>query len=348
MNNTQQSIAVRDQAPSSGALDPLPINRMPDMECGGTADAVFDALPSIMRIESLAHTLDGGAILNRATLHHRQASLCVEWVTQRVDSRLHRGGLVSIRPAAKTRCQGGATRIQHLSTVERPVPFVNLFDTLLPGWLKEPELAVRAANLWALLPRPLAHLINAVLWDSNRMHRFVTGPSSLVGHHNGFNGNFRHSIEVAENAHIQAQGNPVVSGSLLVAGGLLHDIGKAAEYRYDRQSKRFRLSDRGELIGHRNTLIEWLAIARETGGVILDDGTWLGLLHMLNAVRGAPDWIGLRNPRSLEADLLSMADRLSGSEDLHRRCAPPDNVTGFGRYHPHLGHRTYVTREVRP
>lgn len=347
MNNISNPSEQSDIETNSKDLVAVPTTDAAGIDYVGQGDVVSDMLPSIMRIESLTRTLEGDAVLNRAILHHRQASLCVEWVTKQVDTRLHNGGLVSIRPAAKTRCQGGATRIQRLIAVGRAVPHVNLFDTVLPGWLKEPELAVRAASLWSLLPRPLAHLVNAVLWDSNRLHRFVTGPSSLRGHHNGFNGNFRHSIEVAENAHILAQGNPIVSGSLLIAGGLLHDIGKAAEYRYDRQAKRFRLSDRGELIGHRNTLIEWLAIARETGGVIMDDGTWLGLLHMLNAVRGAPDWLGLRNPRSLEADLLAMADRLSGSEDLHVRCAPADNVTGFGRYHPHLGHRTYVTREVR-
>ncbi len=318
-----------------------------DVECAGTADGAIEFLPSIMRIESLSRTLDGAAVMNRATLHHRQASLCVEWITRHVDTRLHAGGLVSIHPAARTRCEGGAIRIQRLVALSRPDPSVNLFDTLLPGWVREPELAARAAGLWAQLPRALAHLVNAVLWDGNRLHRFVTGPSSISGHHNGFGGNFRHSVEVAENARMLAQGNPIASGVLLIAGGLLHDVGKAAEYRYDRQSRRFRLSERGELIGHRNTLIEWLAIARETTGVIIDDGTWMGLLHMINAVRGAPDWVGLRSPRSLEAELLAMADRLSSNDDLHQRCAPLDNGTGFGRYHPHLGHRTYVTRAAR-
>ena len=313
----------------------------------GVADPVIEYLPSILRIETLSRTLDDAAVLNRATLHHRRASLCVEWSTRHVDTRLHAGGLVSIQPAAKTRCEGGALRIQRLVTVSRPDPSVNLFDTLLPGWVREPELAARAASLWAQLPRALAHLVNAVLWDGNRLHRFVTGPSSMNGHHNRLGGNFRHSVEVAENARMLGEGNPIANVSLLIAGGLLHDVGKAVEYRYDRQSRRFRLSERGELIGHRNTLIEWLAIARETGGVIVDDGTWMGLLHMINAVRGAPEWVGLRSPRSLEAELLAMADRLSSNDDLHQRCAPVGHGTGFGRYHPHLGHRTYVTREAR-
>jgi 3'-5' exoribonuclease len=66
---------------------------------------------------------------------------------------------------------------------------------------------------------------------------------------------------------------------------------------------------------------------------------------MLTAVRGAPAWLGLREPRSIEAEILSMADRLSGHEDLHHRCAP-EAGSGFGDYHPHLKYQTYVTAEA--
>jgi 3'-5' exoribonuclease len=306
-----------------------------------------DTLPPVLRIQSLSRLLEDDKIMNRAVLCHRTVSLCVDWVTQHVDTRLHRNGLVSIRPAANTRCADGAIRIQRLLPVTRPMPSFNLFDTLLPGWVKDPELVARAAALWGALPRALGHLVNAVLWDSDRFHRFVTGPSSLRGHHNDLSGNFRHSVEVAERARDLGVGCPQASTSLLIVGGLLHDVAKAAEYRYDRCGQRFLLSDRGQLVGHRDTLIEWLAVARETGGGVIDEATWLGLLHMLNAARGAPGWLGLREPRSLEAEFLSIADRLSGHEDLHRRCMPTEGMNGFGSYHPHLGHRTYVTREFR-
>lgn len=310
-------------------------------------DMLREGLPPVMRIQSLSRLLDGDKILNRAVLCHRKVSVCVDWITKQVDTRLHRSGLVNIRPAANTRCSDGATRIQRLLPVTKPMPSFNLFDTVLPGWVKDPNLVARAATLWETLPRPLGHLVNAVLWESDRFHRFVTGPSSIRGHHNDISGNFRHTVEVAERARDLGLGCPLASTSLLVAGGLLHDVAKAAEYRYDRCGRRFRLSDRGELVGHRDTLIEWVAVARETGGVIIDEATWLGLLHMLNAARGAPGWLGLREPRSLEAELLSIADRLSGHEDLHRRCMPKEGKSGFGGYHPHLGHRTYVTREFR-
>jgi 3'-5' exoribonuclease len=219
------------------------------------------------------------------------------------------------------RCADGATRIQRLLPVTTPLPSFNLFHTLLPGWVADPSLAIRAAALWEALPRPLGYLVNAVLWESNRFHRLVTGPSSIRGHHSELSGNFRHSIEVAEHARSLAGKTGLANAPLLIAGGLLHDAAKAVEYRFDREDRRFRLSDRGQLIGHRDTLIEWLAVARETGGVIIDEATWLGLLHAFNAARGAPVCLGMREPRSLEADIFSMADRLSGREDLYRRSA---------------------------
>ena len=330
-------------AVESGAGSPS----SPSSRFSASPDIRLDTLPPVLRVQSLSRLLEHDKIVNRAVLCHRKVSVCVDWVTQHVDTRLHRNGLVSIRPAANTRCADGAIRIQRLLPVTRPMPSVNLFDTLLPSWVEDPDLVARAATLWDSLPRPLGHLVNAVLWDSNRFHRFVTGPSSLCGHHSDTSGNFRHSVEVAERARDLGVGCPLASTSLLSAGGLLHDVAKAAEYRYDRCGRRFLLSDRGQLVGHRDTLIEWLAVARENGGVIIDEATWLGLLHMLNAARGAPAWLGLREPRSLEAELLSIADRLSGHEDLHRRCMPTEGRSGFGGYHPHLGQRTYVTREFR-
>ena len=133
--------------------------------------------------------------------------------------------------------------------------------------------------------------------------------------------------------------------SLLIAGGLLHDTAKADEYRYDRIRSAFRLSDRGHLVGHRDTLIDWIAVARQTGRLSMPDDLYLALLRMINAVKGAPVWLGLREARCLEAEILSMADRLSGDEDVHVRCAPADDHASFGAYNAHMGRRSYVTEK---
>lgn len=319
---------------------------MEDVCPGGILpDRLTELLPEVLRIQSLERVLTPkGQIHNRAVLYHQRCKICVDWITQQVDTRLHRYGLVRIRHALTIRSSDGALRIERLLPADQPLPSLNLFDTVLPEWVKDRTLVGRASALWAKLPRPLAHLFNSLLWESGRFHRYVTGPSSIRGHHNAWNGNFRHSVEVAELARDIGQRTPLANVALLIAGGLLHDAAKADEYRYDRTRSAFRLSDRGELVGHRDTLIEWLAVARQTGRVAMPDDVYLALLHMINAVKGAPAWLGLREPRCLEAEILSMADRLSGQEDVHTRCAP-ESQAGFGSFHAHVGRRTYVTRK---
>lgn len=307
-------------------------------------DPVPGAMPSVMRIESIERSLtENGLIRNRAVLFHERCSITVDWLARQADTRLHRHGLAVIRHAQTARSSDGALRIDRLLPAERVLPQVNLFLTVPHGWVKDRELVARGAALWEELPRPLAHLFNAVFWKDQRFHRFAMGPSSLRHHHSDWNGNLRHSIDVAERARDIGRAVPLVNSALLIAAGLLHDAAKADEYRWDRGLHAFRLSDRGELIGHRDTLIEWLAVARRDGQVVIPEAQYLELLHTINATSGAPAWLGLREPRCLEAEILSMADRLSGREDIHVRHAPRDGCAGFGRRQPN-GQRGYVTR----
>ena len=147
-----------------------------------------------------------GQIQNRAVLYHERCTITVKWVTQQVDTRLARFGLAIIRHAHKTHCYEGAIRIDRLIPAGTAVPEINLFETIPHSWIKDRDLVKRAADLWEQLPRSLAHLVNSVFWEAGRFHRFVMGPSSLQGHHLGWNGNFRHSVEVAEQARDLGQG----------------------------------------------------------------------------------------------------------------------------------------------
>ena len=103
------------------------------------------------------------------------------------------------------------------------------------------------------------------------------------------------------------------------------------------------MTERGALLGHKHTVLEWIAAARAQHRVIVPEAHYLALLHAITAAKGAPDWLGLREPLSLDAHILSTVDRLSGQADLVSRHAARDG--GFGGYHRHLGGRPYVVRE---
>lgn len=56
--------------------------------------------------------------------------------------------------------------------------------------------------------------------------------------------------------------------------------------------------------------------------ILMPKSHYLGLVHALTSAKGAPDWVGVRESRSLEAMLLSTADRLSGHQYLVDQLAP--------------------------
>jgi len=295
-----------------------------------TADAGPKRLPPVFRITDLIRwpAPDGCSVHNEAELFHEQAGLHVVWVTASVDSRLQVGTLVSIRWLGKPVSIDGALRIRRLVLQERVIPALNLFETVPSHWVKDREWVKRASVLWDQLSRPFQQLFNAVFWDPHRFRRYLVGPSSINGHHSGVNGNFQHAVEVAEQS--LALASVQASPSVLIAAGLLHDAGKADEYRLNPNRPGFVLSERGLLVGHRHTVLEWLAVARATERIILPEAQYLALLHTLTAAKGV-EWLGIREPMSLEATILAAADRLSGLNHLVGRLAP-EAGPGFGRY----------------
>lgn len=309
------------------------------------ADVLPEYLPAIFRLTAYDHhPVTGNVIQFTASLFHEQASLRVTWTSRQLDSRLHVGALVSIRWLGRPTTFGGAIRISRLVLIEIPEASINLFSLVPSSWVPDRELVGQGKALVELLPRSFMHLFNAIFWDDHRFHRFLVGPSSMSGHHNGPNGNMRHSIEVAETALRLVDIHRRVCMPVLILGALLHDAGKADEYRYA-GGNRFDMSSRGALLGHKLTVVEWIAAARARHRVVLPEAHYLSLLHALTAVKGAPDWVGMRQPQSMEASILSMADRLSGQHDLFERHAPA--VEGFGRYHKHLRGRPFVVGDIR-
>jgi len=310
-------------------------------------DGFAAAMPRVMRILSIEHEQQsGGWFRSRAVLFHQRCSICVEWASITIDNDLSKHALAEIRHEPVVQSVDGALLIHRLVPACHTIRSFNIFETIPFSWSKDRELVSRAVALWRELPAPLAGFVTSIFWDGPRFHRFVMGPSSIGDHHVGWSGNFRHSVDVAEHARDIGQKTPLADTSLLIAAGLLHDAAKADEYCYDRKRRAFRMSARGELVGHRDTLIEWMGVARASVGDLIPEETYLALLHIINATK-APPWLGLRDPRCLEAEILSMVDRLSGMGDIYQRCAPAGGQSGFGKTNPRSGRRCYVTNKSK-
>jgi 3'-5' exoribonuclease len=298
------------------------------------------ALPTVFRLTSYtAKVLDHKRTECTATLFHEKVSMKVRWTTASPDTRMKPNRLVSPRWSAQRGCdEEGKLRISRLVLIERPEAMENLFETVPSGWVRDRKLVGAARNLIEVLPRGHRHLFNAIFWDGERFRRFCMGPSSMKGHHNGENGNLVHAIDVATMMREWSGRRDIASTPLGVLAGLLHDAGKADEYRL-KPDGGWALTDRGRLLGHKITNIEWIVTAMTNHRIVLPCGHYEGLLHCLTASKGAPEWLGIRKPAMLEAIMLSDLDRFSGTEDLMVRCAAND---GWGVFHPHLSSVPYA------
>ena len=335
-HNLPQQRAIDTAAPCAEHSDISPLAATPTTPF----PADLPMLPQALRLTSLHRQQDSaGKHVHTAHLFHERAQLKVRWTMSHADPRLRPGILVGARWSGPGRCDAdGCLSVARLAVLERPATGVTLFDTVPPGWVRERTLVHRARTLIDELPVAFQQLLHAVFWDGPRFRRFCTGPSSMQGHHDQTNGNLLHSVQVAEQVRALCSDRNHVHRGLAVLSALLHDAGKADEYVI-RPDGSWGLSDRGRLLGHRVTVIEWIAAAIARWSIRLPDGHVEALLHNLSAVAHAPAWMGLREPQTAEAELLSVADRLSGTDDLMQRCLPRTN--GWGRYHPHLRRKPY-------
>jgi 3'-5' exoribonuclease len=59
---------------------------------------------------------------------------------------------------------------------------------------------------------------------------------------------------------------------------------------------RYEMTERGALLGHKHTVLEWIAAARAQHRVIVPEAHYLALLHAITAAKGRPTGWGCGSP----------------------------------------------------
>lgn len=278
---------------------------------------------------------------NTALLFNERATLSIFRRSTSASTTIQVGQLVSVKYNNMTHAHNGHITSIELMKHQCPDANINLFELVPHSWVKNRDLIKRAADLLQQLSAPHRLLFNAIFWDANRFQRFCRQPSSMIGHHSEPNGNLRHTIEVAEEMQRSCNTCSYANFDLGVLAALLHDCGKADEYMPNSKGG-WDLSDRGKLLGHKVSAVEWIISAVTRWNIRLPADHYEALLHIMTAIPHAPEWMGIRAPVIQESFLLSMADRLSGHDDLMAQTVNPNG--GFGRYHKHLQHSPFTVR----
>jgi 3'-5' exoribonuclease len=160
-------------------------------------------------------------------------------------------------------------------------------------------------------PEPLRQLVVGILEE--HADAIKRAPAAKQNHHAYAGGFLEHVLSVTRNAVFFADKyaadypnmQPPLSKSLVVAGAILHDIGKLIELEFSFEGTR--RTAEGQLIGH---ILLGRDMVRERGQKIpgLDRETLLRLEHIIVAHQNLPEWGSPVAPHTPEALLVYFAD----------------------------------------
>ena len=163
-----------------------------------------------------------------------------------VSERFQQGDVVEITGVAELYRDELQLRLDNL----RPVP---------PEEARPHDFLPRSEKDLDALERQLAEVVKSVqnphlhallldlFKDQDFRGRFVTAPAAKALHHSYIGGLLEHTVEVAELCEKVCEMFPALDRDLLIAGAVLHDIGKTEELSWDTA---FDYTDSGQLLGH--------------------------------------------------------------------------------------------------
>jgi 3'-5' exoribonuclease len=207
------------------------------------------------------------------------------------------------------------------------------------------------ALLWSVEDRPLRKLLRRLVGDGEGGSAYRAHPAAQRNHHAYVGGLLEHSLSVAGICsrlaeHYSTQGQPL-DRDLLVAGALLHDIGKLVELRPPPASG---YTTEGKLLGH---ILVGLRMVREAAAELSDLSSERLLLleHLIASHQGRPEWDSPRVPQTLEAMVLHYADDLDSKMNSAGRLIAGVEAGEWSAYDRGMGrsfHRPVVQGEEAP
>ena len=153
---------------------------------------------------------------------------------------------------------------------------------------------------------PIQQLLAAFLHDEKTAELFRRAPAAKGFHHIYLGGLLEHTLSVVRLLDKAADHYPQLNRDLLIAGGMLHDIGKIYEFSYD---SLIEYSDEGRMIGH---LVMGVEMINKKIEAIPDfpPRTALALRHIILSHHGEFEYGSPKRPKILEALVIHFMDDL--------------------------------------
>jgi 3'-5' exoribonuclease len=152
----------------------------------------------------------------------------------------------------------------------------------------------------------LRALLEAFFSDETFVNRFKKAPAAKGFHHAYIGGLLEHTLSTVKLLDLVACHYPMIRRDLLITGGILHDIGKIAEFDYDGMID---YSTEGRLVGHIVMSVEMLD-AKIAGIENFPPALAMELKHILVSHHGETEFGSPKRPKTVEALVIHMVDDL--------------------------------------
>jgi len=227
---------------------------------------------------------------------------------------------------------GGGKRQLSLSGPVRPLPpeLVNIEKFL-------PSITHDFGKLWSAIDklreevesRKLRRVLDLFFADESFRLAFEKTPGSTGGHHAKIGGLLLHTWEVVRIAK-QTAVTMRANVDLVVAGALLHDLGKVESYTTGPGG--FTFTPCGLLVGH--IVLGVMMLERriaKLGEPVCTEGQLLELQHMILSHHGALEYGSPVTPMTAEAEIVHWADEASAkANDMMEALEDPDAFASGG------------------
>ena len=158
------------------------------------------------------------------------------------------------------------------------------------------------------------------VFDDEFLEKFSRCPAAVSLHHSYLGGLMEHTLSVATMALDTVARYDILDKDLMLAGALLHDIGKVEEIEHGRA---FRYSDRGSLVGHL-VIGAWMVRDKALGQKDFPQGTLMQIEHIILSHHGQYEFGSPKLPATAEAFMVYYIDNLDAKMNQVTRAIEQD------------------------
>jgi 3'-5' exoribonuclease len=181
---------------------------------------------------------------------------------------------------------------------------------------------------------PLRGLLKTFIEDADIAARLKLAPAAKMMHHAYLGGLLEHIVSLCRICEFASLVYPWVNRDILLAGALLHDIGKIYELQY---TTAFDYSNKGKLLGHINFGVQMLRSKLATNPLAVESA--LELEHLILSHHGSKELGSPVEPITPEAIVFAQLDNLDAKANaaygaiskLHEGAVWTETVAALGR-----------------